>query len=139
MIMKNGAPYQTLTRIVENRAYAPTPSHGTLLSPTSSSSQLMAEYCGSNIHHHVSVDMAGGITHGTSSSPRQMRCLVVGMLCMRWATTKPISALKNTALSANRQDWNSTSWNVWRFSRNEKLASPTKVVIFLFSIASSIA
>ena len=80
------------------------------------------------------MDSASGITQGTSSRPRQMRWFLPGMLCIRWARMKPSSALKTTAVMANRQLWKMTSWKVWRFSRNAKLPSPTKAVIFLFSM-----
>ena len=47
---------------------------------------------------------------------------------------KPISALKTTAVTANRQLWKMTSWKVLRFSRNAKFPRPTNAVIFLFSM-----
>ena len=47
---------------------------------------------------------------------------------------KPISALKITEVTANRQLWKMTSWKVLRFSRNAKFARPTNAVIFLFSM-----
>ena len=43
MIRKNGAPYQTLTRITENRAHQVAPSHGIGDRPIRSSSQFSAE------------------------------------------------------------------------------------------------
>ena len=49
--------------------------------------------------------MAGGMTHGTSSMPRHLRWPLLGMLCTKWATTKPMIALKITAVMANRHDW----------------------------------
>ena len=50
-----------------------------------------------------------------------MRWFLPGMLCIRWARMKPISALKITEVTANRQLWKMTSWKVLRFSRNAKL------------------
>ena len=49
--------------------------------------------------------MAGGMTHGTRSMPRHLRWPFEGMLWTKWATTKPMIALKITAVMANRQDW----------------------------------
>ena len=63
-----------------------------------------------------------------------MRWFLPGMLCIRWAMMKPISALKTTAVTANRQLWKMTSWKVLRFSRNAKFPRPTNAVIFLFSM-----
>src|SRR5271165_3226333 len=112
MIMKNGVPYQTLTAIVQNLAIQPTPSQGTFPTPNWFSTQLNAEYDGSNIHHQVSVERANGITHGTSKRPRQMRWFLPGMLCIRCARMKPIMAFRATAVMANRQLWKITSWKV---------------------------
>ena len=47
--------------------------------------------------------IAGGMTHGTSNMPRHLRCPLAGTLWTRWAVIKPISALKMTAVMANRQ------------------------------------
>src|ERR1700733_3844457 len=55
MIMKNGVPNQTFTVMVQNRAIQPTPSQGTDEKPSWFSTQLNAEYDGSNIHHQVRV------------------------------------------------------------------------------------
>ena len=63
-----------------------------------------------------------------------MRWFLPGMLCIRCARMKPISALSTTEVIANRQLWKITSWKVWRFSRNWKFPRPTKAVIFLFSM-----
>ena len=60
---------------------------------------------GSNSHSQASVLMAGGMTQGTSSMPRHLRWPLVGMLYTKWATTKPMIALKITAVMANRHDW----------------------------------
>ena len=43
-------------------------------------------------------------------------------------------ALKITAVTANRQLWKITSWNVCRFSRNAKFPRPTNLVMCLFSM-----
>jgi hypothetical protein len=43
MIMKKGAPYQTLTRITEKRAQLGSPSQATGGTPTAATSQLTAE------------------------------------------------------------------------------------------------
>ena len=42
--------------------------------------KLKAEYEGSNSQSHASVLIAAGITHGTSSMPRHLRCPFAGML-----------------------------------------------------------
>src|SRR5215471_3115492 len=70
MIIKNGEPTQTLTRITQKRAQYGLPSQGTGPIPRCCSTQLKALYDGSNSHSQASVDIAGGITHGTSSMPR---------------------------------------------------------------------
>ncbi len=79
--------------------------------------------------------MAGGMTHGTSSMPRHLRWPLVGMLCTKCATTKPMIALKMTALMANRQDWKTMSQKVARLNRKSKLPRPTNLVIDLLSVA----
>ena len=79
--------------------------------------------------------MAGGITHGTSSMPRHLRCPLAGMLCTKCATMKPISALKMTAVMAKMQDCCTTIQKVSRLNRKVKLPRPTKRSIDLFSVA----
>ena len=79
--------------------------------------------------------MAGGMTHGTSSMPRHLRWPLLGMLCTKWATTKPMIALKITAVMANRHDWKTTIQKVSRPNRNSKLPRPTNLVMPLLSIA----
>ncbi len=49
--------------------------------------------------------MAGGMTQGTSSMPRHLRCPLVGTTWTKWAITKPMTTLKNTAVKVNRHDW----------------------------------
>src|SRR6185295_2269324 len=66
--------------------------------------------------------------------PRHLRCPLTGTLCTRCATTKPISALNTTALTANTTDWRTTIQNVSRVKRKAKLPRPTKRSIPLFSI-----
>src|SRR6185437_9164513 len=66
MITKNGVPNHTFTAITAKRAFQPTPRNGIEAKPNWFNIQLNAEYCGSNIHHQVSVDNARGITQGTS-------------------------------------------------------------------------
>src|SRR5262245_48462886 len=126
MIMKNGAPNQTFTSITAKRAQFGSPSQETGGTPMRSKSQLNALYEGSKSHSHASVLMAGGITHGTSSMPRHLRCPFVGTLCTKCATQKPISALNTTALTANTTDCFTTIQNVSRLNRNSKLPNPTK-------------
>lgn len=43
--------------------------------------------------------------------------------------TNPRSALKTTAVTANRQLWKITIWKVGRRSRKAKLLRPTKAVM----------
>src|SRR5438046_5762426 len=100
MIMKNGAPNQTLTSITEKRAQFGSPSQLTGEKPARSRVQLNALYVGSNSHSQARVLIAGGITQGTSSMPRHLRCPFAGTLCTKCATQKPISALNTTALTA---------------------------------------
>src|SRR5882672_8487832 len=90
MIMKNGAPTQTFTRITEKRAQYGSPNQFTPSSPKRSKIQLKALYDGSNSHSQARVLMADGITHGTRSMPRHLRCPLAGTLCTKWATKKPI-------------------------------------------------
>src|SRR5262245_9877805 len=97
--------------------------------------QLKALYEGSNSHSQARQLMAGGITHGTSSMPRHLRCPLVGMLWTKWATMKPMMALKITAVMANRQDCRTTIQKVSRLNRNRKLPKPTKRSIDLFKVA----
>src|SRR6516165_8261008 len=117
MIRKNGAPYQTLTRMTEKRAQYGLLSHGTSLPPKLWMIQLKALWVGSNNHHHPSVESASGMTHGTSNMPRHLRCPLLGRLFTRWAVTSPISALKNTAVSAKIADCSTTIQNVSRLSK----------------------
>src|SRR5215813_1556705 len=121
MIRKNGAPYHTLTRITEKRAQYGSLSHGISEPPNNSISQLKAEWVGSNSHHQPSEESASGITHGTSSMPRHLRCPLAGRLLIRCAVISPISALKNTAESANTADCHTTIQNTSRVSRKLKL------------------
>src|SRR5271155_1236559 len=107
--------------------------------PRCAKTQLKALYEGSNSHSHASVDIAGGITHGTSSMPRHLRWPFCGMLCTKWATTKPTAALNMTAVTANITDCSPTIQNVLRLNRNVKLLKPTKCCIDLFSVARWIA
>ncbi len=79
--------------------------------------------------------MAGGMTQGTSSMPRHLRCPLVGTLCTKCATQKPIRALKKTALTAKMIDCLTTIQKVSRVNRNAKLPRPTKRSIDLFSVA----
>src|SRR6185437_2562368 len=116
MIRKNGAPYQTLTRITEKRAQYGSLSQGISSKPNDCSSQLKAECVGSNIHHQPSVESASGMTHGTSSMPRHFRCPLVGRLLMRCAVMRPINALKKTAESAKIADCHTTIQNTSRDS-----------------------
>src|SRR5688500_9102483 len=97
--------------------------------------QLKALCEGSKSQSQASVDIAGGMTHGTSSMPRHLRCPLAGRLCTKCATMKPISALKKTALTAKITDCCTTSQNVLRLKRKVKLPKPTKRCIDLFSVA----
>src|SRR5476649_2595234 len=134
MMRKNGAPYQTLTRITEKRAQYGLLSQGISSNPMDTRSQLNAECVGSNSHHHPSEDSASGITHGTSSMPRHLRWPLVGRLLMRCAVMSPISALKNTAESAKIADCCTTIQKTSRESRKLKFDKPIKRVCALFSI-----
>src|SRR2546428_11071621 len=111
MIMKNGAPIQTLTRITENRAQYASPVHATGPTANLSSTQLKALYEGSNSHNQARQLMAGGITHRTSSKPRHLRCPLLGALCTRRATMKPTKPLKNTPGRAEMQGCSTTIHN----------------------------
>src|SRR5712671_305147 len=135
MIMKNGAPIHTLTRITEKRAQLALPVHGTGSIPTSARIQLKALYDGSNSHSQARQLIAGGITHGTSSMPRHLRWPRLGMLCTKCATMKPMSALKMTAVMAKMQDCRTTIQNVSRLNKNRKFENPTKRSIDLFKVA----
>src|SRR5215813_7073122 len=135
MIMKNGAPNQTFTSITAKRAQFGSPSQLTGAMPTRANSQLNALYEGSKSHSQASVLIAGGITQGTSSMPRHLRCFLLGMLWAKCATMKPIRALKMTAVMAKRQDCSTTIQKVWRLNRKVKLPNPTYLVIALFSVA----
>src|ERR1700710_800740 len=121
MIIKNGAPIQTLTRMTEKRPQWASPVHG--IGPTSNSakSQFKALYEGSNSHSHARQLMAGGVTHGSSRMPRHVRGPRLGRLCTKCATMKPMSSLKMTAVMAKMQDCCTTIQNVSRLNRNRKL------------------
>src|SRR5581483_11290099 len=134
MIRKNGAPYQTLTRMTEKRAQEGSLRNGTSVPPNCWISQLKALCVGSNNHHQLSVESASGITQGTSSMPRHLRCPLAGRLLTRCAVIKPISALKNTAETAKIADCCTTIQNTSRLSRKAKLPSPMKRVCALLSI-----
>src|SRR5262245_45840042 len=97
--------------------------------------QLKALYEGSNSHSQARQLMAGGITQGTSSMPRHLRCPLLGTLCTKWATKKPMMALKTTAVMAKMQDCCTTIQNVSRLNRKVKLARPTKRCIDLLRVA----
>ena len=83
--------------------------------------------------------IAGGMTHGISSMPRHLRWPFCGMLWTKWATIKPITALKMTAVTANSTDCSTTIQNVLRLNRKVKFPKPTKCCIDLFSVARWIA
>src|SRR5262245_36260953 len=131
---KNGEPYHTLTRITEKRAQEGTLSHGIAWPPNAATSQLKAEWVGSNSHHQPSDDSASGITHGTSSMPRHLRWPLAGRLLMRWAVISPISALKATAKPVKITACSTTIQKTSRDSRKVKLPSPMKRVCALLSI-----
>ena len=95
---------------------------------------MKAEWVGSNSHHQPSDDSARGMTHGTSIMPRHLRWPLAGRLLMRCAVMSPISALKNTALSAKIAVCSTTIRNTSRDNRKLKLPSPMKRVCALFSI-----
>src|SRR6516162_4218035 len=135
MIKKNGGPYHTLTRMTEKRAQEGSLNQRISVPPNPLMIQLNALWVGSNNHHHPSVDSASGMTQGTSSMPRHLRCPLLGKLLTRWAVMRPISALKNTALRAKIADCSITIQKVSRLSRYEKLPRPTNLVCALFSIA----
>src|ERR1051325_7500361 len=135
MIMKKGEPTQTLTRITPNRAQYGLPSQGMPDRPRWVRIQLNALYEGSNSHSQARVLIAGGITHGISSMPRHLRWPFSGMLWTKWATMKPIRALKMTAVTANMTDCSTTIQKVLRRNRNSKFPKPTNLVIDLFSVA----
>src|SRR5882672_10911262 len=97
--------------------------------------QLKALYDGSNSHSQARVLMAGGMTHGTRSMPRHLRWPLAGTLWTKWATKKPINALKKTALTAEMTDCLTTIQKVSRVNRKPKLPKPTKCSIDLFSVA----
>ena len=69
-----------------------------------------------------------------SDRPRQIRWPPGGTLWIRCAQMKPIRALKNTAVSANRIDCWTTIQKVLRPNRNMKLQRPTNSVSTLFSV-----
>src|SRR5690606_31543094 len=118
MIRKNGAPYQTFTRITDMRAHSGSPNQFTGSMPMRANSQLKALYDGSNSQTQPSVLIAGGITQGTRSMPRHFRWPLDGIVWTKCARKKPISALKKTALIANMQDCLTTIQKVSRLNRN---------------------
>src|SRR6516162_7476512 len=134
MIKKNGAPYQTFTRMTEKRAQWGSLSQGISLKPSPAMIQLRAEWVGSNRHHQLSDDSANGMTQGTSSMPRHLRCPLLGRLLIRCAVRRPINALKKTALQAKMIVCRTTIQNTSRDRRKWKLANPMKRVCALFSI-----
>src|SRR5690242_19128709 len=135
MMRKNGAPYQTFTRITEKRAQLGSPSQFTFAMCSWLRIQLNALYDGSKSQNHASVLIAGGITHGMRSMPRHLRCFLVGMLWTKCASTKPVSALKTTAEIAKMHDCFTTIQKSSRLNRKSKLPKPTKCSIDLFSVA----
>src|SRR5437764_10046592 len=139
MMRKNGAPYQTFTRITEKRAQYGSPSQVIAGMPMRTKTQLKALYEGSNNQNQPSVLIAGGMTHGMSSMPRHLRWPFAGTLCTKCATQKPTSALNTTAVTAKMQDCFTTIQKVSRVNRNLKLASPTKRSRLLFSMERYIA
>jgi hypothetical protein len=80
------------------------------------------------------VESAGGITQGTSSMPRHLRCPLAGMWCSMCASQKPISAFAITAVMAKMQDCQITIRKVSFSSRMAKFSSPMKAVIRRFSV-----
>src|SRR5919199_871810 len=138
MIRKNGAPYQTLTRMTENRAQYGSLSQAISWPPKRWMSQLNALWVGSNSHHQLRVESASGMTHGTSSMPRHLRWPLLGRLLTRCAVISPISALKNTAVMAKIADCWTTIQNTSRLSRNVKFAKPTNRVWALLSVERNI-
>src|SRR5437868_3489811 len=135
MIRKNGAPYQTLTRITEKRAQLGSPSQLTFSMCSWLRIQLNALYEGSKSQNQASVLIAGGMTQGMSSIPRHLRCLAVGMLCTKCASTNPVRALKTTAVIAKMHDCFTTIQKRSRLKRNSKLPRPTNRSIDLLSVA----
>src|SRR6478672_8264291 len=134
MIRKNGAPYQTFTRMTEKRAQYGSPSQVIAGMPMRTNSQLKALYDGSNSQNQPSVLIAGGITQGMSSMPRHLRCPLAGTLCTKCATQKPISALNTTAVTAKMHDCFTTIQKVSRVNRKLKLEKPTKRSRLLLSM-----
>ena len=67
--------------------------------------------------------------------PRHLRCPLAGMLCTKWATQKPIRALKTTAVTAKTTDCLTTIQKVSRENRKVKFSKPTKRSIDLLSVA----
>src|SRR3979490_3638870 len=118
MIIKNGAPIQTLTRMTEKRAQLASPLHGPGPTLNLSNIQLNALYEGSNSHSQARQLMAGGITQGTSSMPRHLRWPRLGMLCTKCATTKPMSTFKMNAVTVTIQHCSTTTQNVSSCNRN---------------------
>src|SRR3954471_23342446 len=135
MMRKNGAPYQTFTRITEKRAQFASPSQLTEGMPRRTKTQLNALEEGTSSQNQPSALIAGGITQGMSSMPRHLRWPFAGTLCTKCATQKPISALKSTALMAKMHDCFTTIQKVSRVKRKLKFARPTKCSSDLFSIA----
>src|ERR1700722_4641150 len=98
MTMKNGAPNHTVTRMTEKRAQPGSPTQPMRSMPRFWRIQLKALKDGSNSNRQASTLMAGGITHDTRSMPRHLRWPFVGMLCRRWASTKPMIARRDVGL-----------------------------------------
>src|SRR5689334_10841294 len=117
MIRKKGAPYHTFTRITEKRAQYGSLSQGISLKPRPCRTQLNAEWVGSNSHHQPSDESARGMTHGTNSIPRHLRCPLLGRLLMRCAVIKPMTALKKTADRAKTAGCHTTIQKTSRESR----------------------
>ena len=90
IIRKNGAPYQTFTRITEKRAQEVTPSQGIGSMPNLARIQFKALYEGSNSQNQAMVLIAVGITHGTSSMPRSNHC------CARSASKRTSAASEDS-------------------------------------------
>src|SRR5438270_12669387 len=103
--------------------------------PRWAKTQLNALYEGSNSQSQASVLIAGGMTQGISNMPRHLRCPCAGKLWTKWATIKPTTALKMTAVTANNSDCSTTIQNVLRRNRNSKLPKPTNFVIDVFRVA----
>src|SRR2546421_7093206 len=138
MIMTKGDRTETWAWVTPNRGQYGLPGQGMLDRPRWVRIQLNALEEGSTSHSQARVLIAGGMTHGISSMPRHLRWPFIGMLWTKWATMNPISALKMTAVTANRTDCSTTIQKVLRRNRNSKFPKPTNLVIDLFSVARCI-